>query len=340
MDFLNPIIYHNKNLELLLYFDKLNEKMWIDKNNLCILMKTNKITLSRKISKIIQNGSILIKENITTIKTSSIKPLYCYDFKVVKLLISNNDLLNDLLEFEIEYIKRYRKIDLGKIYMKDGNLVFNHDYPDNDFNKYSSTDLEKLFDINLDNKDYSLEELLIIGLNSSNYEFKYYLLNILKKCLLDGYYINNELCKNNREKIINITRIADNLLDNNLTDEEKTNYYKTIITFNNQVYDSETFLIDLIKKGRKKIIIKSKYINDSIFDLLNNITIKIYIYTSTSSPITSFNTNRFMSNHRLELIRNYEESKTLIIVDNNTYLFDVNMINILKENANCTLIEI
>ena len=127
--------------------------------------------------------------------------------------------------------------------MKDGNLVFNHDYPDNDFNKYSSTDLEKLFDINLDNKDYSLEELLIIGLNSSNYEFKYYLLNILKKCLLDGYYINNELCKNNREKIINITRIADNLLDNNLTNEEKTNYYKTIITFNNQVYDSETFLI-------------------------------------------------------------------------------------------------
>ena len=152
-------------------------------------------------------------------------------------------------------------------------------------------------------------------------------------------FFNNKLY----ESLVNLNDTLINEYNNDnttymkkeLSDNEKRKYYNKIIYYNNDLYDSETFINSFILRAKEEIIIISKFMNDEIFDLLKPASTKIILYTSSNALITRFNTSIFVMNHNLTINRTYKGSETYIIIDDIIYLFDVSIINILKENSMC-----
>jgi len=340
------IYFYLENDVIEFLYDINDDKVWIDKKNLLMLSKMNNIVLSRSISKITNDDLIDPKINTKLYKKTNYKPSYLYDNKVIKNIINNDSLYEDIIKCQKNSISIYKKKILGKIYLKDGLLYLN-DLLVNEKNIFfSKDDIIKFLSLDkntyLEDDSYSLEELFDIAFKTETKkarEFRNWAYNILSKCLIDGYYINNEKCFNNKKKIISITNIADNLINKDyLNDEEKYLYYKSVIKYNDDLYDSSIFINDLIHHAKEKIIIISKYLNDKIFKLLDNINVKIIIYTSKASLITKIGMMQFKKRNDLTYLDNYNNDKTYIIIDNTIYYFDVNLTNIFKENSICKLI--
>ncbi len=342
-------IYYDLEIESIeLLYDINEDKVWIDKKSLITLSKMNNITLSRLISKITMNNLINPKDNIKPYKKKNYKTTFIYDNKVIKTVLKNDQLYEDLLKCEINNINIFKKKMLGKIYLKDG-LLFLNDCLINEKNIFfTKNDIIKFLDLEndyyLDDEVYSLEDLFDFTLkinNDKSLEFKNWAYQVLSKCLVDGYYINNEKCFNNKKKIISITNIADNLLNNKCLDnEDKYLYYKSVIKHNDILYDSKLFIDDLIKHAKEKIIIISKYLNDKIFDLLNNSNVKIIIYTSKITSISPIVLEKFSNKHDITFIDAYTHDKTYIIIDTAIYNFDISITNLFKENSTCKTINI
>lgn len=165
--------------------------------------------------------------------------------------------------------------------------------------------------------------------------------NILKKVLIDGYYINNEKCFNEKEKIISITNIANNLINKDYDiAEEKNNYYKSITKYNRELYDSKTFFYNKIQNAKYEKIILSKYIDNSIFNMLEKAATKIKIYSLDTTVLEDIYKKNFLKRHKLKLINNYKLEDTYIIIDNIIYLIDTSIINIFKDNNSWKIVNI
>lgn len=336
------------NLNLDLYFDKEIEKIWITKEAISKICNRPISTISRITSKKIIDKELVYGINILNFNMPNKKIFSLYDINALKILIKNEPIINKIEKFSTNYIDNYKKNVQSKIYFKRGKLLINEYSKKNNPLFISKDELIELFKIedntSLKNTAYYLKDIFKIGYSLNNQmglEFRYWANSILTKALIDGFYIDNEKCINDKKKIIEITNIADYILEKEkLTDNEKEKYYKSLITFNNNIYDTEYFINDLLKSTQKQIIIISKYIDDSVYELLENIKTKITFYTSSKAIITKFMTNKFMKNHQLVVKRYYEINDTFIIINNTVYRFDTSIINLYKENIICEIIDI
>lgn len=327
--------YLGKEIELI--YDTVIDKFWLDKANLSVFSGIKIIPLSRKLCAMLDE-SIITMHNVKQLKKDNYKKFFVYDNKVIKKVINDDEILKKLLLFQKKFKNDYNMKVLGKIYFKNENLLINEEYI-NDHLFFAKDDLIKLLnDPSIINKDkYSLYELFDISFN--NPQFNKWMHKILYKVLIDGYYINNEMCFNKKDKIIEITNIANNLINNDYLDnDDKYLYYKTVVKFNNKLYDSSIFISNLLNRAKERIIIIGNYLNDSIFDLLSNIYINIDIYTTKESYLTKDEIKQFKNNHDLKIINIEPIDETYLIIDNIIYYIDINLNNILIENSNIKII--
>lgn len=315
-------------VEITFSYDESMEKMWIDRENLIKLSNINNVILSRKISNLTITNLIDVNKNIRYIRDKNSKRKSLYDNEVLKNIIDYNTYLM-VIERQKLYIKDYKINKEGKVFFKNDILDINYqlfNYPEMELTEY---DINKLFHTSIMIGNYKIDDLIEIGLKN-NYPNKDIFINwsksILTKVLLDGYYIDNKI-KGNRKRIIEITRIADSLL--NIDD------YIPLIKYNDQLYNTYSFLKSIFLKAKNKIVIISKYINESIFPLLNGINVMIYLYTSNYSYILDITYKMFKKNHMIDINTSYNDFKTYIIIDDSLFYFDCNMINILYKYSNC-----
>ena len=232
---------------------------------------------------------------------------------------------------------------LGKIYFKNGSLILSDSLLNENELSFTKDDLLNLYNNEniIDKEKYDLYDVFSFGYIYKNNEFMHWANNILKKVLIDGYYINNEKCFNEKEKIISITNIANNLINKDFDiAEEKNNYYKSITKYNRELYDSKTFFYNKIQNAKYEIIILSKYIDNSIFNMLEKAATKIKIYSLDTTVLEDIYKKNFLKRHKLKLINNYKLEDTYIIIDNIIYLIDTSIINIFKDNNTWTTINI
>ena len=311
----------------------------MDKKELEKLTKESNISISRRVSHLIIDEIIDPNKNIRKIFTNN-QYTYLYDLSVLKEILHSRT-YNNLYIWCANVIKKY-ELEHKKVYLSNGELKINNYLINNALDiVLNKKEISELLDINMNklNKDkytlFDLIELVYKTNNSSTNEIRNFFSNIIIRCLVDGYYINNE-CKNSKEKIINITKIADNLIDKNkLDDIEKEKYYKNTISYNNELYDSYSFITDLIKSATKEIIIISKYMDDLVFSILKQANTLIELYASQNNLVTKFNLKNFMKYHNVYISNSYKRSETYLIIDDVVYYFDISIINILKDNAIC-----
>lgn len=334
----------NQNDPYQVCFDTLNKKIWVDRKTLETLSNKNRISLSRAISCLIIDGLINQRKNIKKVITSKNSKTFLYDKVVLKEILPQNK-YEEIDQFEQEILEEYNK-RYSKIYIKNGLIEINRYLVNNILDiKLDINDMSEICNANINDilkidkkTSYDIYDFINIVFkleNDTTKEIRNSLSNILIKCIVDGYYINNDLCINDKNKIINITKIADNIISKKeLDDDEKRKYYNTI-SYNDELYESSSFINELILSAKEEIIIISKFMDDDIFNILSNASKKITLYSSKNSIVTKYNLSLFRQNHEIELCKKYASNNTYIIIDDDIYFFDVSIINILKSNSIC-----
>ena len=331
--------YIYKNEEYIIYYDLLYEKIWIDKKELERLINKSNIYISRAVSHLIIDDIIDTNKNIRKIKVDNNTYTYLYDLSILKEVLPQR-IYTNLNSWSKNVIKMH-EMEHKKIYLINGELKINHYLINNILDlKISKNEVSSLLDIDRLNKNnydiFEFIDLVYMNNTSSSNIIKSYFSSIIIRCLKDGYYINNNECKNNKTKLINITKIADNLLSKErLDDIEKEKYYKNTVSYNDELYDSYSFIKELIKNAQSEIIIISKYMDDEVFFLLKLANTKIYLYSSMNNLITKYNLKNFMKYHSVIISNSYKYNDTYLIIDDIIYYFDISIINILKNNSVC-----
>ena len=138
-------------------------------------------------------------------------------------------------------------------------------------------------------KHYNLDAIICVGYRVSSSKatkFRQWATKILKNYIQNGYVINGEKITN--ERFVNLENDVNTLKSqmNEVKSFVKNNKLETNqgIFFDGQIYDSYSFIIDLIKTAKDEIIFIDNYIDDTVLTLFSKIpTIKITIFTNIIS---------------------------------------------------------
>ena len=136
---------------------------------------------------------------------------------------------------------------------------------------------------------YNLDMIISIGYRVNSFtatKFRQWATKILKNYIQNGYVINGEKITN--ERFVNLENDVNTLKSqmNEVKSFVKNNKLETNqgIFFDGQIYDSYSFIIDLIKTAKDEIIFIDNYIDDTVLTLFSKIpTIKITICTNIIS---------------------------------------------------------
>lgn len=138
-------------------------------------------------------------------------------------------------------------------------------------------------------RHYNLDAIICVGYRVSSLKatkFRQWATSILKNYIQNGYVINGEKITNQRfvnlENDVNVLKSQMNevksLVKNNKLETNQGIFY------DGEVYDSYTFILDLIKQAKNEIILIDNYIDDTVLTLFSKIPdTKITIYTNTIS---------------------------------------------------------
>ena len=138
-------------------------------------------------------------------------------------------------------------------------------------------------------KHYNLDAIICVGYRVSSSKatkFRQWATKILKNYIQNGYIINGEKITN--ERFVNLENDVNTLKSqmNEVKSFVKNNKLETNqgIFFDGQIYDSYSFIIDLIKTAKDERIFIDNYIDDTVLTLFSKIpTIKITIFTNIIS---------------------------------------------------------
>ncbi|WP_428025827.1 RhuM family protein [Arcobacter sp.] len=136
-------------------------------------------------------------------------------------------------------------------------------------------------------KHYNLDAIISVGYRVSSSKatkFRQWATSILKSYIQNGYVINSDKITNERfvslENDVNILKNKIDTISSKL--EDNSLKIKQGIFYDGEVYDSYSFVSDLLRSAKEEIILIDNYIDDTTLTLFSKvINIKVTIYTNT-----------------------------------------------------------
>ena len=182
---------------------------------------------------------------------------------------------------------------------------------------------------------YNLDMILAVGYRVKSKRgimFRRWANSILKQYLMKGYVVNESRCIAHSDNIIQMNNTIDrmnttiNKFDDRLSNVElrldnltSIDIFKDKIFYNGELFIGYSFIKNLFNKATTRIIIIDYYLNYSVLEMLNDITLPITIYIGDSTPITLNELNLFSTNHNLTVIRTNKYHDRFIIIDDELY---------------------
>ena len=104
-------------------------------------------------------------------------------------------------------------------------------------------------------------------------------------------------------------------------EQNKKEEINNMIFFKGELYDAYSFIVKLIKKAKKEIILIDNYIDNVTLDILSNKNpnVNLTIITNTLLPITSINT--FNNQYPTLTIKNNNSFHDRFLIIDDTYLY-------------------
>ena len=175
---------------------------------------------------------------------------------------------------------------------------------------------------------YNLDMILAVGYRVKSPRgnmFRRWANSILKQYLLNGHVINESRCIAHSDNIIKINNTINDMnsrlsnVELRLDNLTSIDIFKDKIFYNGQLFEGYSFIKKLFNKAINRIIIIDSYLDYSVLEMLNDISVNISIYIASHTPISNKELSLFQANHILNVIRTNNYHDRFIIIDNELY---------------------
>ena len=167
---------------------------------------------------------------------------------------------------------------------------------------------------------YNLDMIISIGYRVNSItatKFRQWATSVLKNYIKNGYVINAEKITN--ERFVNLENDV-NILKSQMNDVKsliKNNTLETTqgIFFDGQIYDSYSFISDLLRSAKSEIILIDNYIDDTILTLFLKIpNIKVTIYTNIISKQLKLDFEKYSKQYNNIILKTFKDSHDRFLI--------------------------
>ncbi|MCG3681996.1 RhuM family protein [Aliarcobacter butzleri] len=192
-------------------------------------------------------------------------------------------------------------------------------YKDEELNQFSTVSILEIVqkegnrNIVRNVEHYNLDIILAVGYrtNSSKaIKFRQWATSILKSYIQNGYVINGEKITN--ERFVNLENDVNSL--KNQIDEVKSkikdNKLETNqgIFFDGQIFDSYSFINDLLKLAQKQVILIDNYVDDTVFTLFSKYpNINFIIYTNSINNQLKLDFEKYQKQYKNITLKTFKD---------------------------------
>lgn len=162
-------------------------------------------------------------------------------------------------------------------------------------------------------KHYNLDVIICVGYRVSSLratKFRQWATSVLKNYIQNGYAINNHKITEQRLFALeNDMQFIKSKIKNNSLE------FNQNIFFDGQIYDSYSFVNDLIKLAKSEIILIDNYIDDTVFTLFSKYpNINFTIYTSTISKQLKLDFEKYSKQYKNISLKTFKSSHDRFLI--------------------------
>ena len=167
---------------------------------------------------------------------------------------------------------------------------------------------------------YNLDMIISIGYRVNSItatKFRQWATSILKNYIKNGYVINADKITN--ERFVNLENDV-NILKSQMNDVKsliKKNTLETTqgIFYDGQIYDSYSFISDLLRSAKNEIILIDNYIDDIVLTLFSKTpNIKVTIYTNTISKQLKLDFEKYSKQYNNITLKTFKNSHDRFLI--------------------------
>jgi hypothetical protein len=167
---------------------------------------------------------------------------------------------------------------------------------------------------------YNLDMIISIGYRVNSItatKFRQWATSVLKNYIKNGYVINADKITN--ERFVNLENDV-NILKSQMNDVKsliKNNTLETTqgIFYDGQIYDSYSFISDLLRSAKSEIILIDNYIDDTILTLFLKIpNIKVTIYTNIISKQLKLDFEKYSKQYDNITLKTFKDSHDRFLI--------------------------
>ena len=160
---------------------------------------------------------------------------------------------------------------------------------------------------------YNLDMILSLGYRINSIKatkFRQWATSVLKNYIQNGYAINNHKITEQRLFALeNDMQFIKSKIKNNSLE------FNQNIFFDGQIYDSYSFVNDLIKLAKSEIILIDNYIDDTVFTLFSKYpNINFTIYTSTISKQLKLDFEKYSKQYKNISLKTFKSSHDRFLI--------------------------
>lgn len=199
-------------------------------------------------------------------------------------------------------------------------------YKDNELNEFSTVSILEIVqkegnrNIVRNIEHYNLDIVLSVGYRTNSVKaikFRQWATSVLKNYIQNGYVINGEKITNDRfvslENDVNILKSQINKINSKIKNNSLE--FNQNIFFDGQIYDSYSFVNDLIKLAKSEIILIDNYIDDTVFTLFSKYpNINFTIYTSTISKHLKLDFEKYSKQYKNISLKTFKSSHDRFLI--------------------------
>ena len=162
-------------------------------------------------------------------------------------------------------------------------------------------------------KHYNLDVIICVGYRVSSLratKFRQWATSVLKNYIQNGYAINNHKITEQRLFALeNDMQFIKSKIKNNSLE------FNQNIFFDGQIYDSYSFVNDLIKFAKSEIVLIDNYIDDTVFTLFSKYpNINFTIYTSTISKQLKLDFEKYSKQYKNISLKTFKSSHDRFLI--------------------------
>ncbi|WP_228156098.1 virulence RhuM family protein [Arcobacter lacus] len=192
-------------------------------------------------------------------------------------------------------------------------------YKDEELNQFSTVSILEIVqkegnrNIVRNVEHYNLDIILAVGYRTSSskaIKFRQWATSILKSYIQNGYVLNGEKITN--ERFVNLENDVNSLKNqiNEVKSKIKDNKLETNqgIFFDGQIFDSYSFINDLLKLAQKEVILIDNYIDDTVFTLFSKYSnINFIIYTNNISKQLKLDFEKYQKQYKNLSLKTFKD---------------------------------